>query len=303
MKRFSLALITFGLLAPAASGGTPPEPPPLTFETTKVADGVYLLRGAGGNIGVCTGPDGAFLIDDELAPFTKALREAVAAVSPRPLRFVLNTHWHFDHTGGNKDLGESGVVIVAHDNVRARMSTDQFIASINHKEPAAPAVALPVVTFDNRLTLHLNGDDVEAIHVPPAHTDGDALIVFKKANVIHAGDLFFNGFYPFIDLSSGGSFEGMIGAADRLLALSDEKTKIIPGHGPLGDRGALQSYRDMLVGIRDKVKPMVQAGKTEAEVVGAHPTAAFDEKWGKGFTKPDVFAAVVYQSLAGAVRD
>jgi glyoxylase-like metal-dependent hydrolase (beta-lactamase superfamily II) len=298
MKLLRSAVAVGVAVAWAGTAAGQPAPDTVKFETTKLADGVYLLRGAGGNVGLGVGPDGAFLIDDELAPLTKALQAAVAAVTTQPLRFVLNTHWHFDHTGGNKDLGSAGVLIVAHDNVRVRMSTDQFIAAMNQKVPASPAVALSVVTFDSHVTLHLNGDDVEAIHLPPAHTDGDSIVVFKKANVIHAGDLFFNGFYPFFDLSSGGSFEGMIGAADRILALADEKTKIIPGHGPLGTRADLVAYRDMLVGIRNKVRPLMQAGKTAAEVIDAHPTAEYDATWGKGFLKPDDFTSLVYQSLA-----
>lgn len=155
-----------------------------------------------------------------------------------------------------------------------------------------------MVTFDSTVTFHLNGDDIEAVHLPPAHTDGDAVVRFKKANVLHAGDLFFNGLYPFIDVSTGGSLEGMIGAADRMLAMVDDGTKIIPGHGPMGDRASLRDFRAMLAGVRDGVKPLVRAGKSLAEVVAAKPTAPFDEKWGKGFLKPDDFVGIVYESLS-----
>ena len=165
------------------------------------------------------------------------------------------------------------------------------------KFPPSPARALPVVTFNDAVTLHLNGDDVEAFHVPPAHTDGDAIVHFRRAGVVHMGDLFFNGMYPFVDLSSGGSFEGFIAAADRALALG-EGTRIIPGHGPVGTRADLRAYRDMLVTVRDRVKPLVQAGKTPAEVVAAHPLADLDAKWGNGFMKPEKFVEIVAQSLA-----
>jgi cyclase len=267
------------------------------IKTEKVAEGIWVLAGAGGNIAVSAGADGVFLVDDEWAPMTPKVKAAVAAISDRPLRFILNTHWHPDHTGGNKDLGEAGALIVAHDNVRLRMSTDQFIEAMGMKFAPSPARALPVVTFNDAVTLHLNGDDVEAFHVPPAHTDGDAIVHFRRAGVVHMGDLFFNGMYPFVDLSSGGSFEGYIAAADRALALG-EGTRIIPGHGPVGTRADLRAYRDMLVTVRDRVKPLVQAGKTPAEVVAARPLADLDAKWGQGFMKPEQFLEIVAQSLS-----
>ncbi len=283
------------LAFPAAAQG--PDFEKVQIKTEKVAEGIWVLAGAGGNIGVSAGADGVFLIDDEWAPLTPKVKAAVAAISDRPLRFILNTHWHPDHTGGNKDLGEAGALIVAHDNVRLRMSTDQFIEAMGMKFPPSPARALPVVTFNDAVTLHLNGDDVEAFHVPPAHTDGDAIVHFRRAGVVHMGDLFFNGMYPFVDLSSGGSFEGFIAAADRALALG-EVTRIIPGHGPVGTRADLRAYRDMLVTVRDRVKPLVQAGKTPAEVLAARPTADLDAKWGQGFMKPEQFLEIVAQSLA-----
>jgi glyoxylase-like metal-dependent hydrolase (beta-lactamase superfamily II) len=283
------------LAAPAAAQG--PDFEKVQIKTEKVAEGIWVLAGAGGNIAVSAGADGVFLVDDEWAPMTPKVKAAVAAISDRPLRFILNTHWHPDHTGGNKDLGEAGALIVAHDNVRLRMSTDQFIEAMGMKFPPSPARALPVVTFNDAVTLHLNGDDVDAFHVPPAHTDGDAIVHFRRAGVVHMGDLFFNGMYPFVDLSSGGSFEGYIAAADRALALG-EGTRIIPGHGPVGTRADLRAYRDMLVTVRDRVKPLVQAGKTPAEVVAARPIADLDAKWGQGFMKPEQFLEIVAQSLA-----
>ena len=263
----------------------------------KVTEGIYMITGAGGNLGVAVGPDGVFLIDDQYAPLTHKIKAAIATVSDKPVRFVLNTHWHGDHTGGNENLGLAGALIVAHDNVRVRMSVEQFIEAFGQKVPAAPKVALPVVTFNDAVTFHLNDQEIHAFHVAPAHTDGDAVIHFRKADVIHAGDVFFNGLYPFIDVGSGGGLEGTIAAAERILALCGEKTKLIPGHGPLAGKADLVAYRDMLVGIRNQVKPLVAAGKTLAEVQAAKPTAAFDEKWGKGFLKPEQFAAIAYASL------
>ena len=287
------------LAAPAAAQG--PDFEKVQIKTEKVAEGIWVLAGAGGNIAVSAGADGVFLVDDEWAPMTPKVKAAVAALSDRPLRFILNTHWHPDHTGGNKDLGEAGTLIVAHDNVRLRMSTDQFIEAMGMKFAPSPARALPVVTFNDAVTLHLNGDDVEAFHVPPAHTDGDAIVHFRRAGVVHMGDLFFNGMYPFVDLSSGGSFEGYIAAADRALALG-EGTRIIPGHGPVGTRADLRAYRDMLVIVRDRVKPLVQAGKTPADVVAARPLADLDAKWGNGFMKPEQFLSIVVQSMAADAR-
>jgi glyoxylase-like metal-dependent hydrolase (beta-lactamase superfamily II) len=265
--------------------------------TERVADGVYMLTGQGGNIGVSVGEDGVILIDDQYAPLTEKIRAAIATLSDRPVRFLLNTHWHGDHTGGNENLGRAGVVIVAHENVRQRMGMEQFIEAFNEKVPAAAPRALPVITFTDTVSFHWNGDELRATHVPPAHTDGDTVVYFRKANVVHTGDIFFNGLYPFIDVSSGGSIDGMIDAVDQILAATDPRTRFIPGHGPLGDRQQLEAYRRMLAGVRDRIAPLVGAGKTAREVVEAKPSAAFDESWGKGFLKPEQFVQIVYASL------
>jgi len=267
------------------------------IEVVPVAAGVHLLVGPGGNIGVSTGKDGTFLIDDQYAPLTPRIRAAVDSIGGGPVRFVLNTHWHGDHTGGNENLGKAGALIVAHENVRKRMSVEQFLEAFDAHIPASPEGALPVVTFTDAVTFHLNGDEVRAFHVAPAHTDGDAVVIFAKANVIHTGDIYFNGFYPFIDVATGGSIEGMIGAADRILGLANAETKIIPGHGPLSNATELKAYRDMLAVVRSKMKPLVAAGRTLAQVQAAKPTAAFDAEWGDGFLKPEQFVANVYQSL------
>ncbi len=194
----------------------------ITSET--LAPGVHVLFGAGGNIGVSTGADATVIIDDQFAPLTPKIVAATAKLSPHPIKFVINTHWHGDHTGGNENLGKSGAIIVAQDNVRTRMASDQFIAAMKSTVKASPAIALPVVTFDSTTTLHLNGEDIRAIHVPPAHTDGDSIIVFTKANVIHMGDTFFAIGYPFVDLSSGGDVRGDVTAADKALALGNATT-------------------------------------------------------------------------------
>ena len=258
---------------------------------------VRMLVGQGGNLAVSAGEDGVFLVDDQFAPLTAKIVDAIRTFSDQPVRFVLNTHWHGDHTGGNENLGKAGAVIVAHENVRRRMSAEQFMEAFGRKVPAAPEDALPVVTFAESVTFHLNGDTIRVTHVDPAHTDGDSLVFFEEANVLHTGDLFFNGRYPFVDLSSGGSFDGVIAAAGVALAMCDDDTKIVPGHGDLATKADYQEYRRVLSTIRDRVKKLIDEGKTQDEVIAAKPCAEWDATWGAGFMRPNVFLAIVYDSL------
>jgi cyclase len=299
MKQSQAALVLAAVLAIAAVAvAQAPDFSKVEITTQKVAEGLYMLQGAGGNIAVSVGEDAVFLVDDQYAPLTPKIKAAVAALTDKPIKFLVNTHWHGDHTGGNENLGSGGTLIVAHDNVRRRMSTEQFNAFFNSKTPAAPKAALPVVTFAESVRFHINGEEIHAFHVPPAHTDGDSIVHFTRANVLHTGDLFFNGLYPFIDVASGGGIDGMIAAADKMLAMVKDDTRIVPGHGPLASKADLKTYREMLVGVRDAIRPLVDAGKTSAEVVTAKPTAAFDAKWGGGFFKPEQFVALVYADLA-----
>jgi len=274
------------------------QAPQTEVRTEKVAEGIYVLFGNGGNVGVSAGPDGVFIIDDQYAPMTPALSEAIAKISDSPVRFVINTHWHGDHTGGNENFGKMGAVVIAHDNVRARMSVPQAMEFFKRAVPASPPGALPVVTFNDSVSLHLNGDDVRVIHVADAHTDGDAIIHFRKANVIHAGDTFFNGWYPFIDADSGGSISGLMTAIDTMLGLSDGNTRIIAGHGPVSGKTELEAYRRMLVETVTRIRTLRAEGRTADEIVAAAPNAAdYDKTWATPFINPERYVRMIVNLL------
>jgi glyoxylase-like metal-dependent hydrolase (beta-lactamase superfamily II) len=294
--RSSFFALSLALFAAAPSGAQGQDFSKVEIKVERVAPGVAVLFGAGGNIGLSYGEDGNVIVDDQFAPLTDRIAAAIRTVDPDPVRFVINTHWHFDHTGGNENFGKAGAVILAHDNVRARMSTEQFIKSMNRKVPASPKDALPVVTFGDGVTLHLNGDTLHVVHVVAAHTDGDSLVHWQKANVLHMGDTFFHRVsFPFVDLSSGGSIDGVIAAANRGLGFSNAATRIIPGHGPVASRAELAAYRDMLVDIRSKVAAGIKAKRTLAQIQASAPAARYGMT--DGFIKPDQFVEAVYNSL------
>ena len=273
------------------------DPATVQIQTQKLADNVFMLMGDGGNIGLSTGPSGSVLIDTEYAPLNAKILAAVRAAGGGDVKYVINTHWHGDHTGGNEPLGKAGALIIAHDNVLARMSTEQFMAAFNQRVPPAPAAARPVVTFPSRTTFHLNGDVVQIVHIANAHTDGDSIVQFTNANVIHTGDTYMKDVYPFIDVSSKGSIDGFIAAADAVLSRANANTKIIPGHGALANRSDLERFHDMLVTARGKIQALIDQGLSEDQVVAARPTAELDDPWGKGFMTPEQFVRFSYQSL------
>ncbi len=266
--------------------------------TEKLADTLYVLYGEGGNIGASVGEDGVFLIDDQFAPLTTKIMAAIKKISTAPISYVINTHWHFDHTGGNENLGRQGALIIAHDNVRRRMAEDHVIKPFGWEVKAAPPVALPVITFNDRLTFHLNGDVVHVLHHKNAHTDGDGVAHFTRANVIHTGDIWFNGLYPFIDVGSGGSIDGMIAAVEQVIAMADESSIIIPGHGPVGDRAELQAYLAMLKTLKQRVQQLIDAGKSLEEIIALKPNADdYDQSHGGGFVNPETMLSLIHASL------
>lgn len=263
------------------------------IKTVKLTDTLYVLFGSGGNIGVSAGRDGVYLIDDQFAPLSKKILAAIRKISDKPIRFVVNTHWHRDHTGGNENLGKEGATIVAHENVRKRMSAKHFNPIFNRKTPPAPAGARPQLTYKDGITLHLNGEHARIIHAPAAHTDGDSFVHFTGANVIHAGDLFFNGIYPFIDAWSGGSIAGLIVAVDKILAIAKDDTRIISGHGPMATRADLVAYRKMLETVRERVARAKKEGKSATDMVSAGMFKDIESTWGDGFLNTQKFITIV----------
>ena len=292
MKRILAALATAVATAAFAQDFSKVE-----IQATKLTDTLYMLVGAGGNIGVSAGEDAVFVIDDQYAPLSEKITAAIAKLTPKPVKFIVNTHWHGDHTGGNENFGKAGALIVAHDNVRKRMSVEQFIEAFNMRTPPAPPVALPVVTFAQGVNFHLNGDEIRVMHVANAHTDGDAIVHFVKNDVIHMGDTYFNGMYPFIDSATGGSVEGTIAAVDKGLAMAGDATKIIPGHGPLSNKAELKAYRDMLAAISGRVKAAVAKGEKLENITAANLSSDYDERFGKGFIKGPKFVEMLAKDM------
>ncbi len=267
------------------------------FTSFQLSETVYMLKGSGGNVGISTGQDGLYIIDDQVRPVTSQLLQAIQKISDSPIRFVINTHYHGDHVGGNEAIGGTGTVIIAHDNIRKRMSSEQVSIFRNSTTPAYTKEALPVMTFNDQMSLHLNGETATAYYVANGHTDGDSIIHFPASNVIHMGDMYFNGLYPYVDLDAGGSIQGMITAADLALTMADESTHIIPGHGPLATVEELKTYRDFLKKARANVQTLIDQHMTLAQVIAAKPTVQWDEELGKTWITPAQFVTFIYNSL------
>lgn len=265
--------------------------------TQKLRGRVQVLMGSGGNIAVLAGTEGKLLVDSGYSTSRPQLTEALTAISADPLKLLINTHWHFDHTDGNEWMHSAGASILAHEKTLARMSTPQFIVAFDAHLPASPAGALPTQTFAEKQNLKRNGENIRLEHYAAAHTDTDLSVMFTDSNVLHTGDTWFNGMYPFIDYSSGGNIDGMIAAAGKSLSIATASTIIIPGHGPVGNREQLSQFRDMLVGMREKVADLKKQGKSVEEVIAAAPNASYDAKFGTGFLKPEMFVRLVYQGV------
>ena len=265
--------------------------------TTKLRDNIYLLSGPGGNMVVLSGADGKVLVDSGVSAAAPKIQQAMDGFGGAPLKVLVNTHWHFDHTDGNEAMHQAGAVIIAHENTRKRLSAPQDIAAFGLHFDPAPADAWPQQTFTEGTKLYLNGEQLTLAYFPPAHTDSDISVRYENGNVLHMGDVWFNGTYPFIDPSTGGNIDGMISGTARGLNLADADTKIVPGHGPVGDKAALAKHHEMLVTVRDRVHTLKAAGKSKDDAVAAKPTADLDGTWGKGAVTGDFFTTLVYMTL------
>ncbi len=292
MKKFLLLLVLFVFTA-AVQAQT--DFTKVQMKATKVAGNVYMLEGAGGNIGVSVGDDGLLIVDDQFAPLADKIRAALKGLADKKLKFILNTHWHGDHTGGNVVFGPEATII-AHDNVRKRLATEQKSTVFNTTTPASPKEALPVITFDQSLSVHFNGEDIRAIHFPHGHTDGDSVIFFSASNVVHLGDDFFAGRFPFVDLESGGSVEGLIKNIGELVNKIPADARLIPGHGPISTLDDLKSYHRMLQQTTEIVRGKIAAGKTLDQIKSEGLPDEW-KPWGTGFIKTDRWVETIYKSL------
>jgi glyoxylase-like metal-dependent hydrolase (beta-lactamase superfamily II) len=291
-------LLTLLFLCAAFCGGAAAQNPDYSkveIKATKVAGNIYMLEGAGGNIGVSVGTDGILIVDDQFAPLADKIRAALKGLNQGQLRFILNTHWHGDHTGGNAAFSPEATII-AHDNVRKRMSSEQRIEVFKSTVPASPKEALPIITFDSSLSVHFNGEDIRAIHYPHGHTDGDAVIFFTSSNVVHLGDDFFAGRFPFVDVDNGGSVIGLAKNIGEIIPKIPAGAKLIPGHGPLSTIDDLKAYHRMLLETTDVVRKKVAAGRT-LDQIKAEGLPDEWKSWGTGFIKTDQWIELIHTSL------
>jgi glyoxylase-like metal-dependent hydrolase (beta-lactamase superfamily II) len=261
---------------------------------TRVTDNIYMLQGSGGNIGLSFGEDGTFIIDDQYAPLSNRIEDAIAALTPTPVQFVINTHWHYDHSGGNENFGAAGAVIVAHENSRRRMESPQFVAAGSVNQIPYNRDGLPKITFGDRMRFHMNGDSVDIVHVEHAHTNGDAFVYFRDSNVIHTGDVFVRYGLPFIDQANGGSIDGIIRATYLIAGVINDRTVVIPGHGAIATRADLLAYGQMLSTIRDRVAARIAAGDSFDQMVATNPLEGLPQR---GVGSAADFLHTVYDSL------
>lgn len=295
LLKTSLAIFLCFVSLITCAGLSAAEPKPI--EVTKLTDKLYYMAGHGGNIVVSSGKDGVFMVDDQYATQSGPIQAALDTLSLPAPKFLINTHWHSDHSGSNQHFEAQGALIFAHENVRQRLSEEQFIAFFKSKVPAAHPAALPIVTFSERMNLHLNGEDISIFHAPNAHTDGDAMVFFEQDNVLHTGDVFFENMYPFIDTSTGGTVGGVIRAIEAILPKLNDQTRIVPGHGPITDKKSIVEYKNMLHAIRKSIAEQIIAGQSEEQVVMSKPSKQFDARYASGFLKADNFVRLIYQNI------
>ncbi len=296
MTRNRSLLSAFIVCLTATSIGAQQDFSKVEVQATKVGGNVHMLQGAGGNIGVSVGSDGILIVDDQFAPLADKIKAALKTLGDGKLKFVLNTHWHGDHTGGNVVFGPEAPII-AHDNVRKRLATEQKSEFFKRTTPASPKEALPVITFGQSLSVHFNGEEIRVIHFPQGHTDGDSVIFFTNSNVVHMGDDFFAGRFPFVDLESGGSVEGLARNIGEIIAKLPADVKIIPGHGPISSLDDLRAYHRMLVQTVDIVRKKMAAGKFLAEIKSEGLPDEWKD-WGTGFIKTDIWIETIHRSLS-----
>lgn len=259
--------------------------------------GIHALYGGGGTIGISVGEDGVFMVDDQYEQVSAKVIHAVREISDKPIKVLLNTHWHSDHVGSNEAIAETGTVIIAHDNIRTRMSTDQVMEALGREVPASPQAALPVITFDDSVTLHFNGNDVAVVHVANAHTDGDSIVYFRQANVLHMGDVFFNGLLPFVDVGSGGSLRGLVAGLGKGLSFADENTKVIAGHGPMGTTADLRRNYEELGALADYLQKMIDDGQSDAAIIASKPLANIAPDMAPSFLGNELALTLILQEM------
>ncbi len=290
---FLIPFLTFSVTAQVVM----PDFNEIEVKTHALRNGIYMLEGFGGNIGVSVGEDGTLLVDDQYAPLSRKVLGAVNKLSTNKVKFVLNTHHHADHTGGNENFGKRGALIVAHEGAREHLIQDM---QAQRRPTTAPlsAIALPVLTFNERMTFHINGETIEVFHVESAHTDSDVVVYFKDSNIVHTGDTYFNGVYPFIDVKSGGSIDGMINLYSQLFEIMNEETLIIPGHGPISDIHQMRSFQALLSDIRGRVAKGMKNGKSPEDLINENILGDFDQAWGQDFVKSPDMIKMTYHSLS-----